>query len=636
MSIDDQSSDHPNDEPKSGEASEPWPKIDMSVTADAASLPTEASNPRVPKNWPNIDGYLVKEYLGGGGFGDVFRAHSIKLGGPVAIKILKPRFSLEKSITKRFQTEVQAAAKTRHTHVVQVLDTGVSVEPPYQDCSYLVTEYLSGGDFSSWLRDHSLNEPRTLTAAIRILIGVCRGLEVIHRNGIIHRDLKPDNILLDDEGFAKVGDFGLSVIDEEDALRVTGTGQILGTLPYMSPEQILGAKNVVPASDQYAIGVMLYLILWKRRPWQQGAQDEEERSRILMNLDSTPPPPSVQKPPQARLQQICFRCLQPLPEQRYPNVTELRLALEGWLHNEAAPPPTHKRPKLALASVLSVLLMGMGYGLFASLRNPSSSDTNNVSEQASEPLPATSSTSQLNSAAQTPKPSWPPTNSVSEFTFTPEQQAAIDKLNTLGGITLTSTAANIAINGRRDVDDAEFVSLLTSLTPLLRGRNLRINLSMTSIGNASLLALRGLELHTVDVSDTKVNADAIADQLKQMDGFDWRFSTEITDQGLATLLQGQRLRRLQIANNISGDVLRQIGNTEIEQLVITGTIDQRQIKAIAELQSLKQLRLLLAPGVSEADFQLLAQALPKTEIVGTGNIGDLEFHAVPTANDSDQ
>ena len=125
-----------------------WPGLAPEATEDhpSAQQSTLNSNLNDPERWPNIEGYVIQQYLGGGGFGDVFKARSVKLGGPVAIKILKPQYSLDELMMKRFQQEVQAAALTRHTHVVQVLDTDISTQPPYENCRYLVTEYLPGGD----------------------------------------------------------------------------------------------------------------------------------------------------------------------------------------------------------------------------------------------------------------------------------------------------------------------------------------------------------------------------------------------------------------------------------------------------------------------------------------------------------
>ena len=288
-----------------------------------------------PKSWPSIDGYIINAYLGGGGFGDVFKAHSVKLEAPVAIKILRPQLSVDEVIAKRFQQEVKAAALTRHAHVVQVLDTGISDKPPYQGCRYLVSEYLQGGSFTEWFNQNCTSDSEKLESAVRILVGVCRGLEAIHRNDIVHRDLKPDNILLDEEGTPKIGDFGLSVLDLNEDFRITCSDQILGTLPFMAPEQILSARQAVPASDQYAVGVMLYVILCRLRPWQESANDVDERSKILTNLKSPPPTPTQKgRTVDPRLQQICLRCLQPLPKDRFPSVRELRLELEAWLNKE--------------------------------------------------------------------------------------------------------------------------------------------------------------------------------------------------------------------------------------------------------------------------------------------------------------
>ncbi len=324
-------------------------------------------DPRDPKCWPEIEGYVIEAFLGGGGFGNVYRAHSTKLDATVAIKVLKPEVLNRSDAVQRFAQEVTTAARNRHLHVVQVLDTGVVSIATYDRCQYMVTEYLSGGDFLSWLSQH----PRTrrsdenLRLAVQKVVQVCRGLEALHQAGIVHRDIKPENILLDPEGSPKLADFGLAGIfdaqlaatrsgrinlplsDDADApmvSRLTMTGDIFGTLGYMAPELLLGMENATPGSDQYAIGVILYLILCDLRPFQAKRRDPDERRRIqnvVERLDKNETPPVMQLPSSKStfrdrgLQFICMKCLRPDPKLRYSGVAQLRTDLERWLNGES-------------------------------------------------------------------------------------------------------------------------------------------------------------------------------------------------------------------------------------------------------------------------------------------------------------
>lgn len=353
-------------------------------------------DPKDPPNWPEIEGYIIQEYLGGGGFGNVYRAHSVKLNALVAIKILRPRVLKHPTAIARFAQEITTAARHRHLHVVQVLDTGKVTSAAYVGCQYMVTEYLAGGNFLSWLGLH----PRTkrndenLKTAITKLVQVCRGLEALHQAGIIHRDIKPENILLDAEGNPKLADFGLAGIydqqladqaptpslmpaDFADQLmdtRLTGSGDIYGTPGYMAPELFLGFKHASPGSDQYSIGIILYQILCNLRPWQTKRPDPCEKDLIRKNSTELPHPPSSKGSFRDNdLQYICMRCLRPKPQDRYPSIKHVREDLECWLRedpvikgpiakvwNKWLRQPIKRRPMQFLVCIALLMLLTAG------------------------------------------------------------------------------------------------------------------------------------------------------------------------------------------------------------------------------------------------------------------------------------
>jgi serine/threonine protein kinase len=212
-----------------------------------------------------IDRYEPHELIGEGGMGAVYRAVDSRLGRTVALKTVVPQRSgigLTDELRQRFMREALAASKVAHRNVVQVIDFGVTGD----GTPYLVMEYLRGQDLGVMLR--KTREPLAIEYVADVMLGVCAALRACHQLGIVHRDLKPSNIFLaeTDTGHEiKVLDFGVSKAPMADEL--TQEGQILGTPQYLSPEQVNG--KVGPESDQYALGVLLYVCLTKRLPFEE-------------------------------------------------------------------------------------------------------------------------------------------------------------------------------------------------------------------------------------------------------------------------------------------------------------------------------------------------------------------------------
>jgi tRNA A-37 threonylcarbamoyl transferase component Bud32 len=210
-----------------------------------------------------IDRYEIREHVGQGGMGAVYRAVDTKLGRTVALKTVvahRRGARLTEEIRERFMREALAASRVDHRNVVQVLDFGFAED----STPYMVMEYLRGRSLSEILK--STKEPLALDYIADVMLSVCAALRACHHVGIIHRDLKPANIFLcdTDTGWeVKVLDFGISKAPAADEL--TQEGQIIGTPQYLSPEQIEG--TVGPESDQYALGVLMYACLTQRLPF---------------------------------------------------------------------------------------------------------------------------------------------------------------------------------------------------------------------------------------------------------------------------------------------------------------------------------------------------------------------------------
>ena len=211
-----------------------------------------------------IDRYEIRDLIGQGGMGAVYRALDTKLGRTVALKTVvahRRGALLTDDMRQRFMREALAASKVDHRNVVQVLDFGIVDD----GTPYLVMEYLRGQDLGVLLKNS--REPLAVDYVVDIMLGVCAALRACHHVGIIHRDLKPANIFLcetDTGDEVKVLDFGVSKLALDGS--ITEDGQILGTPQYLSPEQVEG--RVVPESDQYALGMLLYACLTRELPYQ--------------------------------------------------------------------------------------------------------------------------------------------------------------------------------------------------------------------------------------------------------------------------------------------------------------------------------------------------------------------------------
>jgi serine/threonine protein kinase/Tol biopolymer transport system component len=273
-----------------------------------------------------LDGYEVLGLLGAGGMGEVYRARDSVLNREVAIKVLPSFVSQDPDRLRRFEQEARAAAALNHPNILAVHQLGT-----FEGTPYLVSELLEGGTLGQQL----MCGPLPLRKAIDYGVQIARGLAAAHEKGIIHRDLKPENIFITKDGRAKILDFGLAKLTQAKAATADGPtatlqertdpGQVLGTVGYMSPEQVRG-KTADHRADIFAFGAILYEMLAGKRAFQKPTS--AETMTAILNED---PPGISQIVPGAPpgLLRVVHRCLEKNPEQRFQSASDLAFSLEA-------------------------------------------------------------------------------------------------------------------------------------------------------------------------------------------------------------------------------------------------------------------------------------------------------------------
>ena len=269
--------------------------------------------------------YETSERLGSGGMSNVYKATDLILERTVAVKILAEHLSDDERFVARFRREALAVAKLIHPNIVQVYDTGKD-----DGRHYIVMEYVSGRSGAQILQRHGPVEP---TIAAEIGIQACSGLDYAHRRGIIHRDVKPGNLMVTGgpvgggEMTVKLTDFGIARAIEQT--RITQVGSVVGTAAYLAPEQVRG-EEATPATDVYALGVVIYQFLTGRLPYEGSSLAE---LAVRQQNEKPLPPSTYNDEVPGTLGAAVLRALEGDPNRRYASAEELasglRLGLEG-------------------------------------------------------------------------------------------------------------------------------------------------------------------------------------------------------------------------------------------------------------------------------------------------------------------
>jgi eukaryotic-like serine/threonine-protein kinase len=290
---------------------------------DAAAAPTLASAGGFSVNQNAIvpgmllgRRYEILSLLGEGGMGAVYKAMDRELNRPVALKVIRPELAKNKSIIDRFKQELLLARQVTHRNVIRIYDLGEA-----DGVKFISMEFIEGEDLRSLLLRKKKLTPEE---AIDVILQVCRALEAAHGAGVIHRDLKPQNIMCDASGRVVVMDFGLARTMASDGM--TKTGALVGTMEYMSPEQVLG-QTLDQRSDLFTVGLILYELLTGKMPFAADSaiaslikRTQERAAPVLDHDDSIP----------RSLSDLVNKCLERDLNLRYQSSAELLADLEAW------------------------------------------------------------------------------------------------------------------------------------------------------------------------------------------------------------------------------------------------------------------------------------------------------------------
>jgi tetratricopeptide (TPR) repeat protein len=314
--------------------------------------------------------YLIIRMLGWGGLGEVYEARDLQLGELVAIKTLLPEIADDERAITRFKAEIQLARKVTNRHICRIFDLGQDCSNPSRPISFLSMELVAGETLSQRLRR---NGPFSSAEACPIVEQIAEGLDAAHHAGVVHRDLKSSNVMLSSVNSSNtrvvITDFGLAQNlhrNQDGSEPLTGSGRIVGTPQYMSPEQLVGGE-ITEASDIYAFGIVMYEMLTGKRPFE----DRDPVAAVAHRLNQPIISPRVLNSGiDLKWEAVILRCLAPHPRDRFRSAgaavraiaapTDAELPETGTLSTVRT---RTRRQWLALTGVLLALLLATGWPL---------------------------------------------------------------------------------------------------------------------------------------------------------------------------------------------------------------------------------------------------------------------------------
>ena len=307
-----------------------------------------------------IGPYRILRLLGEGGMGRVYLAQQIHPQRQVALKVVR---GLSSSVIERMRREIEVLAQLEHPGIARLYAAG-EARIDDVDVPWLALEYVRGVDLVRHAQDNNLD----LVARLRLLIEVSRAVHYAHERGVIHRDLKPGNILVDEEGHPKVLDFGIARLREDGAQGLTQDGQVLGTLPYMSAEQLAGDSSRIDArSDVYSLGVLAYELIGGRLPHPRLNTSTIFEALDILRNDTPPRLATISAAARGDLDTVIMKALASEREQRYASATDFADDLQRIIDHRPimARPLTRmyratrfvRRHRLLTAAMASIVLV---------------------------------------------------------------------------------------------------------------------------------------------------------------------------------------------------------------------------------------------------------------------------------------
>ena len=333
--------------------------LEKPAVAHVSSRTATSDHTSVLSPGTTLGHYVVQSLIGAGGMGEVYRAHDTSLKRDVAIKVLPVSVSRDPDRLRRFQLEAEAAAALNHPNIVSIFAIGQQDDSPY-----IVTELLEGETLRERLRHGALK----LRDTIDIAVQAAKGLAAAHEKGIAHRDLKPENLFLTKDGRVKILDFGLAKLmqasSSPDGTTIslrdqTDVGRVLGTVGYMSPEQVRG-EPADTRSDIFSLGCVLYEMLTAKRAFRKPTS--VETMHAILNED--PPAASdisLTIPP--ALERVVHRCLEKTPDRRFQSASDLAFSLDALSGSGAAESGAQKRRARAPISRRRIALFTTASGI---------------------------------------------------------------------------------------------------------------------------------------------------------------------------------------------------------------------------------------------------------------------------------
>src|SRR5580658_732721 len=354
-------------------------EVESLLACAEASLSNPAARPGMEKVWDHVAGerdgalpstigrYRILRLLGEGGMGVVYEAEQEQPRRTVALKVIKSGLG-DPKLVRRFEQEALALGRLQHPGIAQIYEAGTA-ENGFKPQPYFAMEFVHGKSLLEYAEAHQLDTRQRL----ELLAKICDAVHHAHQRGLIHRDLKPGNILVDETGQPKILDFGVARLADSDtqATRETDLGQLVGTLAYMSPEQVLADPlELDTRSDVYALGVILYELLAGRLPYRISAKLHEAVQTIREEEPTALR--AVSSAYRGDIETIVGKALEKDKARRYPSAAELAADIRRYLHDEpimARPASAtyqlqkfarrHKALVLGVAAVFVVLIAGI-------------------------------------------------------------------------------------------------------------------------------------------------------------------------------------------------------------------------------------------------------------------------------------